>query len=461
VVGSAELLDLPGAVRFERVRGQHESGAGELLDEAAGEVTVPGVAMYNIGFVESPGHEQVADKGVHQLGVTGVLAGDGAFGPDALHLEVALVNGLLAEAEDLHGVPAVLDASQFARQVLDVDAGPAIDVRRVFIGQDGDVHEGILVSRWGGRESRRQGNPTSASFSRQGQGFNQAANPLHVLQPDLSILLSSLSEPLGPCPKVVSMSAPEVVRFRPVLEVLEDRIALSRFPVGTIDSAAAPRFGPVASQAVFRFPQAGLAGTGEEATGLLGAGLPGTGILGTGLTGAGIPGTGVQDTGLTGVGIPGTGEQATGLSGAGIPGSGELATGLSGAGIPGTGEQATGLSGVGIPGTGIAGTGLIGFGTPTPSTSAGGTPSMGPTFTPPFTLGPAGLGSGVAPPMVPAMSPGGTGTSGGGTSSTATSAPMSGAGIVNSVFTGSGIPSTGTQGLDGFFAALAASGLPM
>src|SRR5437660_946330 len=104
---------------------------------------------------------------------------------------------------------------------------------------------GIPGSCGHGSESRRQGNPTSASSSCQGHGLHRAANPLHVLQPDWSILPYSLPEPLGPRRKEVSMSAPEVVRFRPVLEILEDRIALSRFPVGTVDGQPAPRFGPV------------------------------------------------------------------------------------------------------------------------------------------------------------------------------------------------------------------------
>ncbi|HKB38857.1 MAG TPA: hypothetical protein VKD72_20605, partial [Gemmataceae bacterium] len=68
------------------------------------------------------------------------------------------------------------------------------------------------------------------------------------------------------------MTAPRVLRFRPLLEILEDRLVLSRFPFPPAAGGPVERFGPVASQPAFRFPQVGLAGTGEEGTGLLGAG---------------------------------------------------------------------------------------------------------------------------------------------------------------------------------------------
>jgi len=262
------------------------------------------------------------------------------------------------------------------------------------------------------------------------------------------------------------MSKRQVVHFRPVLEVLEDRLALSRFLSAPASEAPPLRFGPVASQPAFRFPQVGIPGTGEEATGLLGAGIPGTGIEGTGLTGAGIPGTGIQNTGLTGAGLPGTGIQNTGLTGAGLPG---------------TGIQNTGLTGAGIPGTGVAGTGLIGWG---PATAGGPNGLTSPTVSPltfPFGIAPFGFtippstGTGVSVPTP------GTGMSGGGIPGTGiagtglSGAGIPGTGMANTGLSGPSGPGSGAQGgtsagtgqraagtgLEGFYAALAASGLPM
>src|SRR5262249_14693385 len=44
------------------------------------------------------------------------------------------------EAENLDLVVPPLDAGQLAREVLDVDPGPPVDVRRVLVGQDRDAH---------------------------------------------------------------------------------------------------------------------------------------------------------------------------------------------------------------------------------------------------------------------------------------------------------------------------------
>src|SRR5438270_204715 len=98
------------------------------------------------------------------------------------------------------------------------------------------------------------------------------------------------------------MAAPQKTPFRPSVEVLEDRLALSpllRFLTGN-GTPPPPRFGPPVAPWAFQFPSTGLAGTGELGTGLFGAGLPGTGVLGTGLTGAGLQIPGVPGTGTAG-----------------------------------------------------------------------------------------------------------------------------------------------------------------
>jgi hypothetical protein len=52
VVGRAELLDLPRPVRLERVRGEHQRHAVQLLRQAAGQVRVPRVAVHDVDVAE-------------------------------------------------------------------------------------------------------------------------------------------------------------------------------------------------------------------------------------------------------------------------------------------------------------------------------------------------------------------------------------------------------------------------
>jgi len=49
MVRRAELLDLPRAVRLERMCRQHELRARERAGEAAGKMRVPGVAVDDVG----------------------------------------------------------------------------------------------------------------------------------------------------------------------------------------------------------------------------------------------------------------------------------------------------------------------------------------------------------------------------------------------------------------------------
>ena len=155
VVGAAELLDLPGPVRLERVRGQHQPRAGELPREAAGEVRVPGVAVDDVRRHRprrpSPGRARARRAA---CAWRGSCAGSGSAGGDAVHAQVAVRLVLLAEAEHVHLVRAALGARQLAREILDVDARAAVDVRRVFVGEQGDAHERRARSRCR-RRSRR------------------------------------------------------------------------------------------------------------------------------------------------------------------------------------------------------------------------------------------------------------------------------------------------------------------
>src|SRR3954468_470363 len=60
--------------------------------------------------------------------------------PDPLHLEIAGRFVLIAETQHADGVLATVERGEFARQVLDVNARAAVDVRRIFIGEHSDIH---------------------------------------------------------------------------------------------------------------------------------------------------------------------------------------------------------------------------------------------------------------------------------------------------------------------------------
>ena len=159
VVSGAELFDLPRSVRLQRVGGEDEGGPSELLDETAGQVRVPGVAVDDVDGVERAGHGEVADQSVHELAVTRVARGEGAVAADTADAEIVLARDLVAEGQHLDSMAAVVEPGQFARQVLDVNTGAAVDVRRVLVGQDGNVHgfrgRGSGVSSQGERRGDR------------------------------------------------------------------------------------------------------------------------------------------------------------------------------------------------------------------------------------------------------------------------------------------------------------------
>jgi hypothetical protein len=69
VIRTAQLLDLPRTVRLERVRREHERHIVQKLRERAGEVRVPGVAVYDVDVRQSAAHHQVLQQRVEQLHV--------------------------------------------------------------------------------------------------------------------------------------------------------------------------------------------------------------------------------------------------------------------------------------------------------------------------------------------------------------------------------------------------------
>ena len=65
-------------------------------------------------------------------------------GVDALHRQVGQLHALVAEAKHPHVVGAAGKLRQFACQELDVNPCATVDVGRVFVGQEGDLHTGPI-----------------------------------------------------------------------------------------------------------------------------------------------------------------------------------------------------------------------------------------------------------------------------------------------------------------------------
>ena len=150
VVAAPELLSLPGPEGLERV-GRHDEGdaVGELGHDAA-EVRVPGVAVDDVS-VDRVGHEgeiavEGAEEGAQRLG-RGIQPESGRIAP-YLQRRPGLI--LLAERPDVD----VDEPGQLTYQVLDVNAGAAVDVRRVLVGQDEGLHRDSLAETTGRQRDR-------------------------------------------------------------------------------------------------------------------------------------------------------------------------------------------------------------------------------------------------------------------------------------------------------------------
>ena len=59
---------------------------------------------------------------------------------NSLHLQIVAKLLLGAETQHTDRVCPPVERREFTRQILDVDAGPAVDVRRILICQHSDIH---------------------------------------------------------------------------------------------------------------------------------------------------------------------------------------------------------------------------------------------------------------------------------------------------------------------------------
>jgi len=134
-VSGAQLLFLPWTERFQRVHRQHMGDGPQFLGPEAGHGRVPCVGVDDARVQPVLGHAQAAVQGVQRTleSDVGVLAG---FGPHSVPAdsEIGAVHRLVAKTPDQHRDKA----GQFPAQVLHVNAGAAVHIGRVFLGEDGD-----------------------------------------------------------------------------------------------------------------------------------------------------------------------------------------------------------------------------------------------------------------------------------------------------------------------------------
>jgi len=100
-------------------------------------MAVPRVTMHQIGVdvrgVEIGTSLHRAENRAQRLWAT-EIAGINLVAGD---LEIAFFNALIAKATDFHRH----HLRQFARKIADVNASAAVDVRRIFVGEEKNFHE--------------------------------------------------------------------------------------------------------------------------------------------------------------------------------------------------------------------------------------------------------------------------------------------------------------------------------
>ena len=134
----AELLDFPRSQRLERVSGQDERDAPQLLRQEASHVRVPRMAVDDVRVERVLRHRQTALEGVEGAPEPGIgVLFRGGPRPVPTDAQVGFVDDLAAEAADLDRD----QAGELSAEVLDVDARPSVHVRRVLVCEQRDLVE--------------------------------------------------------------------------------------------------------------------------------------------------------------------------------------------------------------------------------------------------------------------------------------------------------------------------------
>ena len=175
-VAAAELLRLPGAQRLQRVDGGDVRDAVEELGEVAGEVGVPGVAVASSAPSAAAAIVRSIDNGAQR--------GEVAARRRPARPTAGGAGDVGSRSRPSSATVDVLERAQLAREVLDVHARPAVDLRRVLAGQQRDASRRPPACPSGSRRCRRR-RRVKRSRSRLGVDADlRARRRLHVLVED-------------------------------------------------------------------------------------------------------------------------------------------------------------------------------------------------------------------------------------------------------------------------------------
>ncbi len=142
-VAAAELIGLPGAQRLHAVQRDDERDAVERADPERAHVRVPRVGVHDVGVHLVARHGQ-ADRERLQRGheARAVLAAHALPRRVAAQGDAVVARLAGAEAADLDGHAA----GQGLAELIGDDAGAAVDVGRVFAGDEQSLHD-VRIAR--------------------------------------------------------------------------------------------------------------------------------------------------------------------------------------------------------------------------------------------------------------------------------------------------------------------------
>jgi hypothetical protein len=123
-----------------------QGNAENLLNQAAREKCIPRMAVNNIRFFDRPGHEYVQEKTFQQFLMAGILKRKIETQANPFYLYIANIFLLIPEAKYMNIVSTLLQAGEFTREVFDMNSGSPISVGRIFISEQGNFHQFLLIN---------------------------------------------------------------------------------------------------------------------------------------------------------------------------------------------------------------------------------------------------------------------------------------------------------------------------
>ena len=122
------------------MNGKDQRQAVVLFEQDPAEVRIPGVHVDEIGIRPGRGHGIVALCCREDRTQIRRATETGFVGAETAHRGIAIADLLMTEAAHLD----VHQAGQRPRQIFHMNPGPAINVRRVFVGEKQGFHGSIL-----------------------------------------------------------------------------------------------------------------------------------------------------------------------------------------------------------------------------------------------------------------------------------------------------------------------------